>query len=150
MATDDRSLTITRVFDAPRDLVFRAWIDPDRMRNWIGPRGFTSSQHQFDVRPGGAWRLCLHQPNGGRDLWQSGVYREIDAPQRLAFTFAWDQEDGSRGNETLVTITFEERDGKTEMTFHQAVFDTTANRDGHRGGWNSSFDRLADYLVGVA
>jgi uncharacterized protein YndB with AHSA1/START domain len=74
------------------------------------------------------------------------VYREIAPPERLVFTSAWDQEDGSTGPETLVTITFAEEGGKTCMTFHQGVFNTHSNRDGHIGGWNSTFDRLEDYL----
>ena len=68
-------------------------------------------------------------------------------PERLVFTFAWDQEDGRRGHETLVTITFAEQRGRTTMTFRQAVFESVGDRDGHQGGWNSTFDRLAEHLA---
>ena len=85
--------------------------------------------------------------NPGYDLWQGGVYREVVEPERLVFTFAWDQEDGSRGPETLVTIDFVELGGKTRMIFRQSPFNTRSNRDGHSQGWNSAFDRLAEALA---
>ncbi len=137
----DRVLVITRVLDAPRARVFRAWADPQQARQWMGPRGFTATHLEQDARPGGSWRLCMRPDNGGRDLWQGGVFREIVEPERIVFTFAWDQEDGTRGPETLVTVTFAEQDGRTRLTFRQAVFDTTENRDSHQWGWNSAFDR---------
>jgi uncharacterized protein YndB with AHSA1/START domain len=101
---------------------------------------------ELDLLPGGAWRACLRSTNGGRDLWQSGVYREIAEPERLVFTFAWDQSDGTPGHETQVTVTFEDRAGKTLMTLRQAAFETNESRDDHRTGWSSSFDRLGEYL----
>ncbi len=142
----DRVLVIERVFDAPRALVFRAWTDPGHAARWAGPRGFTAIHLRQDLRPGGAWRTCLRADDDGRELWQGGVFREVVAPERLVFTFAWDQEDGTRGPETLVTINLVESHGKTKMTFRQAVFDSVAQRDGHQGGWNSAFDRLAELL----
>lgn len=146
-ASAERVLLITRVFDAPRDLVFRAWTDPAHAKRWMGPRGFTATHLEQDLRPGGAWRACLRPDDGGRDLWQGGVFREVMPPERLVFTFAWDREDGSRGHETLVTITFTEDQGRTRMTFRQAVFEAVEQRDSHRGGWNSSFDRLEEHLA---
>jgi uncharacterized protein YndB with AHSA1/START domain len=143
----ERVLVITRVFDAPRDLVFQAWADPERARRWMGPRGYTATYQQQDARPGGAWRLCLRSDADGRELWQGGVFREIVPPERIVFTFAWDAADGSRGHETLVTVTFAEYGGKTTMTFRQAVFESVAERDGHLGGWSSTFERLAEHLA---
>jgi len=92
--------------------------------------------------------LCLRPDDGGKDLWQGDIYREIVEPERLVFTFAWDGEgeDGGPGHETLVTVTFAEHEGKTELTFRQAVFKSIEQLEGHRGGWNSTFDRLEDYL----
>ena len=144
---DERVLVITRVFDAPRELVFRLWSDPAHAKRWMGPRGFTATHLEQDPRPGGAWRACLREDHSGRELWQGGVFREIVEPERLVYTFAWDREDGRRGHDTLVTITFAERGGKTEMTFRQAVFETVGQRDGHQSGWNSSFDRLEEYAA---
>lgn len=143
----DRELTITRIINAPPRVVFKMWTDPEHLKHWMGPRGFTADHLEGDLRPGGAWRSCLHRDDGGRDLWQGGVYREIVENERLVFTFAWDDENGNRGPETLVTVTFAEHQGKTRMMFHQAVFDTVANRDGHRGGWSSAFDRLEEHAA---
>jgi uncharacterized protein YndB with AHSA1/START domain len=143
----ERVLLITQMFDAPRDIVFRAWTEPGRLEKWLGPRGFTAGSVQQDLRPGGAWCARLTEDGTGREQWMRGVYREIEEPERLVFTFAWDQDDGSRGHETLVTITFGERGGKTVMTFHQAAFESVERRDGHQGGWTSSFDRLGEFLA---
>ena len=82
----------------------------------------------------------------GTEYWSRGVYREISEPELLVFTFAWEEEHGL-GNETLVTVTFAERGEKTEMTFHQALFVSPEDRDGHLGGWSEAFDRFALYLT---
>ena len=144
---DDQVLVITRVFDAAPIRVFRAWTDPAQGLRWIGPRDYPVVHIEGDVRPGGRWRACLRGRADGRELWQGGVYREVVEPERLVFTFAWDEEDGRAGPETLVTVTFAEQGGKTRMTFRQEPFDSVANRDGHRDGWNSTFDRLKELLA---
>ena len=142
----DRELVITRVFDAPRGLVFKAWTGPEHLECWQGaPRGFTVTAHKMEVRPGGAYRVCMRSPEGV-DHWLQGVYREIVEPERLVFTHVWLDAQGRPGKETLVTITFAERGGKTELTLHQTGFKSVESRDGHKGGWTSTFDRLADYL----
>jgi uncharacterized protein YndB with AHSA1/START domain len=142
----DRQLVITRVFDAPRGLVFKAWTEPEHLERWQGaPRGFTVTAHQMEVRPGGAYRVCMRSPEGV-DHWLQGVYREIVEPERLVFTHVWLDAQGRPGKETLVTITFAERGGKTELTLHQVGFKSVESRDGHKEGWTSTFDRLADYL----
>lgn len=79
----------------------------------------------------------------GKDYWQHGVLREIVPPERLSFTFVWDEDPGQ---EMLVTVTLAERAGKTEMVFRQEGFKSVEERDGHNDGWNESFDRLAAYL----
>lgn len=146
MDQTETELTIVRVFDAPPALVFRMWTDPAHASRWMGPRGFTAEHVTQDPRPGGAWRLCLREDATGRLLWQGGVNREIDPPHRLVFTFAWDRDSGISDLETVVTITFEDYDGKTRMVFHQAPFATTDSRDGHVRGWSSSFDRFEELL----
>ena len=140
-------LTISRVFDAPRSLVFKMWTDPAHARNWWGPRDYPATYLEMDVRPGGAWRNCLTSTETGKELWQNGVFREVVPPERLVFTFVW-EEDGERGLETLVTVTFADEGGKTRMTFHHAPFVSVGERDGHGYGWNSTFDRLVDHLAG--
>jgi uncharacterized protein YndB with AHSA1/START domain len=148
--SSDRDLTITRTFDAPPRVVFEAWTTPTKGKHWMGPRGFTAAHVGGDLQPGGIWRVCLRPDDGGKDLWQGGTYREVHPPDRLAFTFAWEGEHGLPGHPTIVTLTFSEQgDNKTRMTFRQATFESAAERDSHRDGWNSAFDRLAEYLRAV-
>lgn len=149
-------LSIKRIFDAPRELVFEAFSNPEHAKQWMGPRGFAAIYVEQDVRPGGKWRACLHQTDDrlGKkypDLWQGGTFHEIVPPERVVYTFAWEGQGGQPMRETLITITFEELPGgKTQMDFHQASFDSVQQRDGHDQGWNSSFDRLADYVLCLA
>ena len=142
----ERELVITRIFDAPRELVFKVWTDPRHARNWFGPKDHPATHLEMDVRPGGAWRGCLRSTESGAELRLGGVFREVAPPERVVFTFAWEEE-GERGLETLVTLTFAEQDGKTRMTFRQAPFQSVEERDGHQGGWTSSFDRLEEYVA---
>jgi len=141
----ERELVIKRVFAAPRELVFKAWTDPEQLKQWSAPRGFTIPVSEGELRPGGKWRASMRKPDG-TDLWLGGVYREIVEPERLVFTHAWDTEQGQPGHETVVTVTFVERDGKTEMTFKQSGFKSVESRDGHEGGWTESFDRLEELV----
>ncbi|EJN04062.1 SRPBCC domain-containing protein [Phyllobacterium sp. YR531] len=142
-----RVLTINRVFNAPRPLVYKAFTDPKRMLQWMGPRDYPASFAEADVRPGGKWRACLDSEASGEELWHGGIYYEVVPNERLVFTFAWDQEDGKAGRETLVTINFDDLDGKTRMQFQQSEFETVDDCDGHRMGWNSAFDRLEELLA---
>ena len=125
--------------------MFRAWSDPAELAKWWGPEGVTTPVCEMDVRPGGAWRTCMRGSEGEHVC--SGVYREISAPERLQFTWAWET-DGVRGHETIVTIEFHETDGGTEMHFHQALFETAEGRRMHNQGWTSSFDCLDRHLAG--
>ena len=143
----DRVLSITRLFDAPREIVFAAFVEPTQALQWLGPRGYAMTHMEADLRVGGAWRGCMRPNGGGRELWHGGVYREIAPPERLAFTFAWELPDGTRDAETLVTIAFEDQAGKTLMRFSQGVFDTPEDCEGYRGGWESEFDQLAALIV---
>jgi uncharacterized protein YndB with AHSA1/START domain len=148
-ATDNRELTITRVFDAPRQLVFEAWIDPQHLVQWSGPEGFTSHQDYFDASPGGAYRVCLRGPDG-TEHWIRGIYREVVVNEKLVFTHAWEDETGALSPETLVTITFADQDGGTLLTLRQGVFTTEESRDGHADGWSGSLDRLDRHLSSLA
>jgi len=142
----DRILVITRTFDAPRAQVFKAWTDARVAKNWWGPRDFPATHLEMDARPGGAWRGKLRSVETGQELRLGGVFRDVVAPERLVFTFSWEEE-GERGLEMLVTVTFADQGGKTLMTFRHEPFQSFEERDGHRGGWNSSFDRLAEQLA---
>jgi uncharacterized protein YndB with AHSA1/START domain len=142
----ERVLVIERTFDAPRSLVFKVWTEPHHLVHWYGPRGFSLPSCEVDLRPGGTWRSCMLSPEG-REHWVHGVFREIVEPERLVFTWAHENEDGTPGHETLMTVTFADQGGKTKLTLHQAAFESVKERDSHRGGWNSSMDRLAEYLA---
>jgi uncharacterized protein YndB with AHSA1/START domain len=142
----ERELVITRILDAPPSLVFKFWTEPSHLVRWWGPKGFTAPSVEIDVRPGGAWRACIRSPEG-TDHWMQGVYREVVEPLRLVFTFAWEDDQGALGHQTLVTVTFAEHDGKTRLTFHQAVFESMESRDWHQSGWSECFDRLENDLA---
>jgi uncharacterized protein YndB with AHSA1/START domain len=138
----DRVLVLTRTLAAPRKLVFQAWSQPEHLVRWFGPKGFTLPFCEVDFRPSGAYRFCMRSPDGV-DHWVSGFYREIVEPERIVFT--WEREDPRR--ESVVTLTFAERDGGTLLTLHHAEFTTIADRDSHRGGWTECLDRLAALLA---
>ena len=141
----DQELVIRRVFDAPRELVFKAWTEPERVMQWLGPKDFTSLEFEMDNRPGGRW----HRMRGpdGTEYSNSGTVRGFVEPEQIALSFAWSD---NPNDENEITITFTEVDGRTEMTFRQAPFPTTEMRDDHKGGWSESFDKLAEYLRGAA
>jgi uncharacterized protein YndB with AHSA1/START domain len=142
----ERELTITRVLDAPRTLVFKVWTQSEHFARWLGPKDFTAIACQMNVKVGGLYRACIRSPEG-KDHWMQGFYREVIEPERLVFTFAWEDEDNHPKHETLVTVTFTEQDNKTLMTFHQAIFESTESRNAHRTGWSECFDRLQAYLA---
>jgi len=89
----ERELVITRIFDAPRHLVFQAWTEPGRVARWWGPQGFVTTYSDMDIRPGGTFRVCMRSPEGA-EHWKQGVYREVVKPERLVFTFAWEDAEG--------------------------------------------------------
>lgn len=142
---DARVLVITRVLDAPRDLVFAAWTDERSAAQWWGPKGFTSVSCTIDARVGGAWRRVMRSPDGAI-LGARGLYREIIPPARLVFTYAWEEGPRHSGHETLVTLTFTDLGDKTELTLRQEGFATVAARDDHNLGWSGALDRLANCL----
>jgi uncharacterized protein YndB with AHSA1/START domain len=138
-------LVIQRIFDAPRELVFKAWTEPEHLAQWLGMQGFTATIVKMDARVGGAYRFHMRSPEGA-DYWQQGVYRELVEPERFVRTCVWADADGNpTGPETLMTVTFEEHEGKTKLTFRQ-TFDSVTARDAHRFGTASALARLAEYL----
>jgi uncharacterized protein YndB with AHSA1/START domain len=154
-------LVVTRVFDAPRELVFRAWTEPERVRRWWGPVGFTMPYCDIDLRPGGIFLRCMRSAEG-RDVWVTGVFREVFAPERLVFTDSFADEEGNvvpparygagpdMPLERLVTVTFEEDAGSTKVTVRHAGLPSGADRDLVRHGWASGLESLAGYLAEVA
>lgn len=140
-------LTLNRTFDAPRERVFDAFTRKEALEAWFGPEGFTVPSCALDPRPGGRYRIEMHGPQGGVHI-VTGVYREVSPPERLVFTWAW-LEGASSGPETLVTLTFAARNGRTEMTLVQTGFPTVSMRDAHEGGWSSSLADLDRALAGA-
>ena len=141
-----RHLVVTRLVDAPRSLVFKAWTEQEHVARWWGPQGFTTTFCDMDIRPGGTFRFCMRSPTG-TDHWKRGVYREIVPPERIVFTFAWEDAAGNPGHELLTTVTFAEHGTKTRLTLHQAVFETVEGCDDHRRGWTSCLERFAAYMT---
>jgi uncharacterized protein YndB with AHSA1/START domain len=141
-ATRDNVLRLERLIAATPDKVFDAWVEPELLVKWFGPEGYDIPANTLDVRLGGRWRTTMRSRDGKLHT-VSGVYRVIDRPRRLVFTWGWDQEDGSRGHETEVTVTFEPTPGGTRLKLQQQTFQEKEHRDKHGQGWTSSFDCLA-------
>ena len=147
----DRELVITAVLEAPRRLVFEAATRPEHVKRWWGPRRFTMTVCEIDLRPGGAWRYALRDKESGHEDAWSGVYREIVAPERLVYTEGWE---GMPGHDYLVTATLDEKDGKTTLT-SRLQYKSVEDRNGHvqsgmESGMRETYDRLAELLATLA
>ena len=152
-----QQLVITRVINAPRELIFRAWTEPERMMKWWGPKGFTTHSCKIDLRPGGIIRFCMRSPDGF-EIWCAGIYREIVEPERIVSTSYFTDKEGNQlppticglgedwPMETTITVTLEDLKGKTKLTMRQAGVPINLEREGARQGWSESFDRLAEFL----
>lgn len=146
-----RELVITRIFDAPRELVFKAWLDPRHIAHWWGPDGFTTPVCELDARPGGAIHIDLQGPDG--TIYPGGgAFHEIVEPERIVLTTtAFSDDDGNPLLEVLNTVTFDEYNGKTKLTLRAVVIRSTpevlAAIDGMEVGWTQSLGRLAIYLA---
>jgi uncharacterized protein YndB with AHSA1/START domain len=138
----DQVLELERLIAAPPDRLFDLWTDPELLVQWWGPDGHDIPAHALDIRPGGSWRTTMRSPEGTLHT-VSGVYKTIERPRRLVFTWGWDQDDGGRGHETEVTVIFEATPGGTRLRLQQQTFQTKEHRDNHNKGWSSSFDCLA-------
>lgn len=120
-STADREFVHSRRIDAPRERVFRAFAEPEHLARWWGPKGFTSTFHTFELRPGGCWRFVMHGPDG-TDHPNESVFREVVAPERVVF------EHLSKGHHFLMTITFTAQGNQTLVGWRQ-VFDTAAHKE---------------------
>jgi uncharacterized protein YndB with AHSA1/START domain len=142
-----REFTLNRVLQAPRSLVFRAFVEPERMKLWWAPRGFSMLSCALDLREGGAWRMRIREEETGTVQTEVGTYREIRAPERLVFTHSWVRSNGTLTPTTVVTVTFTEQDGRTEVSFTQADFHSDEYCRSHQEGWTSSFSQLSEKVV---
>lgn len=164
MTATKNELIITRVFDAPRKLVWKAWTEPGRLMSWWGPKNFTSPACKIDFRVGGKYLFCMRSPDG-KDFWSTGVYREIVPLERIVCTDSFADEKGNVVPAThygmgadfplemQVTVTFEDHEdrtgrqaSKTKMTLRHVGIPAGTMRDMTGAGWNGSFDKLAEIL----
>jgi uncharacterized protein YndB with AHSA1/START domain len=147
---NEREVVITRIFDAPRELVFKAWTDPKHMKNWFGPKMFTNPVCELDVRVHGAWHIVMRGPDGV-EYPCGGVYREIVKSERLVFTNNATDKDGKVILEGLTTVIFDDERGKTKLTLRtRAVAKAdyaVAYLGGMEEGWMQSLESLAAELA---
>jgi len=155
--TKNQELFITRILDAPRERVWKAWTEPELMKRWWGPKGFTTPYCEIDLRMGGKFLYCMRSPEG-KDYWGTGVYREIVPLERIVCTNSFADEKGNVVPATqygmsadfplemLVTVTFEELEGKTKLTLRYVGIPAGADRDGANVGWSQILDKLAEAL----
>ncbi|WP_425062645.1 SRPBCC family protein [Pyruvatibacter mobilis] len=136
--------TITRLLDAPRDLVFSVWTEPEHIRNWMFPANFQHTDGGGEVRVGGEWFAVIRSP-GGEDYRMEGEYVEVVPGRRIVQTHQWINAD-SPGVKTLITITFEDEGSKTRLTFTQTGFEARDMRLSNSEGWGEVLDNLDAYL----
>jgi len=146
-SVEDRELIITRVIHAPRELVYKAWTDPEHLPHWWGPRGFTITVQEIDVRPGGVWRYVMHGPDGV-DYDNKIVYMEVEQPERLVYSHGGGEED----EQFQVTVTFSEQGNKTELTMRMLFksaeeLEKVVKEYGAIEGAKSTLDRLEEQLA---
>ena len=158
-----QELVITRIFDAPRELVWKAWTDPEHVKRWWGPKIFNCPAAQIDFRVGGKFLFCMQSDSGPemwqKGLWSTGVYKEIVPMEKIVCTDCFADEKGNvvpashynmEGNfplEMLITVTFEKYQGnKTKMTLRHAGIPAGEHFKGANVGWNESLDKLAASL----
>ena len=152
-----QDLVITRVYDAPRALVFRAWTEPEQLKHWWAPDHCTAPYVTVDLRSGGKFHHCIRSPDG-KEYWGMGVYREIVVPERLVYL---DGMADAQGNpvtpsqygmsaefppETLVTVTFAEEGARTRVTLHQTLPGEFPERRAMEEGWREMLTRLSTQL----
>jgi uncharacterized protein YndB with AHSA1/START domain len=154
----EEGLLITRVFDAPRELVWKVWTEPELVKLWWGPKYFTSPYASIDLRVGGSYLYCMRGPDG-KDYWSTGVFREIVPLELIVLTDSFSDEKGNvvpashygLGEgfplELLVRVEFEELDGKTRLSLRYPSFPGGSHRENARDGWNTSLDKLSEALT---
>jgi uncharacterized protein YndB with AHSA1/START domain len=149
----DREVVFTRAFEAPRELVFEAWTNPEHVRHWWGLRGSTMVLCEADVRPGGSWRYVTTAEDGA-EVPFTGVYQEVTPPERLVYTEMYDVEPFNSGDPAVNTATFTQEEGGTLVTV-TTVYPSKEVRDfalstGMEAGAAESYDRLAEHLTSLA
>jgi uncharacterized protein YndB with AHSA1/START domain len=141
----ETTLSMTRRLPAPRADVFRMWTEPEHIRHWFCPVGFTVVTSEVDLRPGGQYVIAMRAPDG-KVHTTKGAYREIVAPERLVYTWQWT---GPGSAETLVTVEFKDLGSETELVLRHERFTGAAHRDSHLAGWNGCLSNLDRYVPTV-
>jgi uncharacterized protein YndB with AHSA1/START domain len=152
-----KELLITHLFDAPIAVVFEAWTDPEKLRHWYAPDGCTIEYKSIDIKQGGQYHSCIHDPIHG-DCWIIGTYLEILPPEKLVFTMQLSNENGDKTNaftagksaewpaEILTTVTFQSIGDQTKATIHQTVSEAEAKKTGAYQSWIKMFNKLNKQL----
>ena len=142
----ETTLKIRRTLNAPREVVFRAWTQPEQLRSWWGVRAdYSTPIAEVDLRVGGKYRLGMQAPDRDEPFVVGGVFREVNPPERLVYTWQMDSSDMKLG-ETVVTVEFLDRGGETEVVLTHELFPNAEICEQHNQGWNSCFDRLPKFL----
>lgn len=149
-----RKLTVRRIFQAPPEEVFQAFVSAEAIKEWWAPEGYVTVEVQAEVRVGGQFRLVTRSETGSQVVYEHGTFREISPPNRLVFTLAFESRSvgvpfaqvGLADHQTLVTVELHARAGTTEMILVQEAIPTAAAEDVIRIGWQSILDKLAEYL----
>jgi uncharacterized protein YndB with AHSA1/START domain len=152
-------LTITRIFKAPRALVWKAWTDPTHMMKWWGPKSYTTPVCKIDLRVGGKYLACM-QSAEGQQFWSTGEYKEIIPNERLVMSDSFADEHGNKvpashygmenfASELIVAVTFEEIEGKTKLTMQHWGLPASEMAEVTGKGWNEMFDKLADMAISM-
>ncbi len=162
MTAETKDFVISREFDAPRELVWAAWTEEARLREWFGPKGVTIPVCKMDFRPGGTFHYAMRMPNG-QDMWGKWTFREIVAPEKLVLVSSFSDADGGVTRhpmaanwplETLSTTTFEDKGGKTVLTIRWSPYNATdeeratfgASHESMKMGWGGTMEQLTAYL----
>jgi uncharacterized protein YndB with AHSA1/START domain len=143
----EAGITITRVFDAPRERVWKEWIEPERFADWFGGPDceIPLSTVSMDVRPGGSWQATMFADPGRREIHWKGEYREVVEPERLVFTVS--DQPGEDASELITVVLTDRGDGRTEMLFEQRGRMSAEQYKGAEEGWSTFFDRMAEHLA---
>jgi uncharacterized protein YndB with AHSA1/START domain len=139
------ALVVKRTFNAPRERVFQMMTKVELLRQWFGPPGSTLGDVTFDARNGGRYRIPMKMPDG-EDFIVGGTITEFRAPERLAYSFTWEEDDKSTEYDTFVTVDLIERGNQTEMIFTHEQLASEESRDRHAHGWDELFNRMEALL----
>ncbi len=145
--SDAITLDITRIFDAPREVVYEAWADPEQIVKWCCPDDYHVTFRQGDHKVGGKYSTGM-KGEEDRELIYGGEYLEMNPPEKLVFTHKWEDSSDYTYPHTTCVVELKDLDGKTEMHFTQTGFNVEAEREGHRSGWTQIFEKLNKELIG--